>query len=80
MLQPCATIRSLARRILLHGVVVAAIAAVATTCRADGPVHFFAERTFEIPFEMDAGRPVKQVILHASSDGKRYTRVASAAP
>jgi hypothetical protein len=46
-----------------------------------GAVHYFADRSFEIPFEVDPGRPVRQFFLYASTDqGKNYKRYAAAAP
>jgi hypothetical protein len=50
------------------------------SCRAEIRTHYFADRRFEIPFEMSPGRPVKQVLLHASADGRTYSQVATAAP
>jgi hypothetical protein len=49
-------------------------------CRADSPVYYFANRTFALPFELIPGRPIRQVLLHASSDGKTYRPVATAIP
>jgi hypothetical protein len=44
---------------------------------ADSPVHYFAERKFEIPFSMSPERTFRQLHLHASTDGKNYSKVAS---
>jgi hypothetical protein len=48
--------------------------------QAGAPVHYFNQRTFEIPFEVDNSRPVRQFFLYASKDGKPFTKVAAAAP
>lgn len=42
--------------------------------------YYFKERTFEIPFDMNFGRPVAKVLLHVSTDRQRYNQVASAEP
>jgi len=44
------------------------------------PKHYFNENKFEIPFETRFARPVKQVMLHASTDGKVFRHVATASP
>jgi hypothetical protein len=43
------------------------------------PVHYFNERTFQIPFAPVPASAVK-VLLHASSDGQHYSQVATALP
>ena len=73
-------LRSLAGKAALLALAWLVVLAAGAFSQSDRPTHFFAERTFEIPFEMDAGRPIKQVLLHASNDGKSYKQVASAAP
>lgn len=46
--------------------------------RAESPVYYFAERTFEIPFSMALDRTFRQLHLHASTDnGRNYARVSS---
>jgi hypothetical protein len=52
--------------------------ALAGNCRADSPVHYFKERTFEIPFSMEPSRKFRRIHLHASSDdGKSYSAAGS---
>lgn len=46
-------------------------------CRADGPVHYFADRTFEIPYSISPERTFRQLNLFVSTDGRSYTRVGS---
>ncbi len=45
---------------------------------ADSPVHYFAERTFEIPYSLDPDPTFARLHLHVSSDeGKTYSQAAS---
>jgi hypothetical protein len=44
-------------------------------CLADGQVHYFADRTFEIPYSMSPDRTFRQLHLHASTDGRNYSQV-----
>jgi hypothetical protein len=49
--------------------------------RADAPYHYCNARTFQIPFDMDPNRHVRQVLLYVSSeDGKTMEQVSSAGP
>src|SRR4051794_1565884 len=47
------------------------------SCRAESPVHYFAQQKFVIPFSLTPERIFRQMHLHASTDGKNYTRVGS---
>jgi hypothetical protein len=49
-------------------------------CQTGAPDHYFNQRTFDIPFEWDNSRSLRQFFLYASTDGKNYTKVAAAAP
>ncbi|MFO0844285.1 MAG: hypothetical protein U0797_18125 [Gemmataceae bacterium] len=52
--------------------------ALAGSCRADSPVHYFAERTFEIPFSTEPSRKFRRIHLHVSTDdGKTYSAAGS---
>lgn len=56
-----------------------ALFGAAALAQADGPVHYFADKTFEIPYSMAADRTFKRLHLHASTDqGKNYTASGSA--
>ncbi|MFM7151599.1 MAG: hypothetical protein ACKO23_17375 [Gemmataceae bacterium] len=54
-----------------------ALTAASTRGQTDSPVHYFAERTFEIPYSMSADRPFRRLHLHVSSDGKEFTAAGS---
>jgi hypothetical protein len=73
-------LRSLAGRLGLLAVLCLGICSGPALGQGEAPVFYFKERTFEIPFEVDNSRPVRQFFLYASTDGKSYTRVAAAAP
>jgi hypothetical protein len=73
-------LRSLAGRLVLLVVSCFGLVPGQALGQGDAPVHYFNQRTFEIPFEVDNRRPVLQFFLYASTDGKTYTRVAAAAP
>lgn len=43
--------------------------------------HYFNDRTFEVPFELDRGMAVKHVLLHVSTDnGKTFKHVSTTGP
>lgn len=41
--------------------------------KAAKPVSYLSNRSFEIPFVLTPGRPIAEVILHVSRDGKNYS-------
>ena len=72
--------RSPARRLALLGLLCLGFFLPAGVGRGETPYHYFNDRTFQIPFDMDPSRPVRQVLLYVSSDGKNPQQVASAGP
>jgi hypothetical protein len=75
-----AKLRSFAGRLGLLAVLCLGMLSASAQAQGEAPVFYFKERTFEIPFEVDSSRPVRQFFLYASTDGKSYARVAAAAP
>jgi hypothetical protein len=74
---PSAKHRSAARWSSLLAVVCLAVCWSAGPVHAQPQVHYFSGRTFEIPFEMGPIGSVKQVVLHASTDGKTWAPVST---
>jgi hypothetical protein len=80
MPQPLDKCRSRAARLVLLGVLCLGLTLAAAGQGADaGPVHYFNERNFEIPF-LSSNPSVTKVRLWASSNGGPYSQVATALP
>src|SRR5438067_10248805 len=62
---------------LLVGLLLGAGAAAQGTKLDDVPAHYFNVDQFEIPFAMNPGRNVRQVILWASTDGQNFDAAAT---
>jgi hypothetical protein len=72
--------RALPRKLAVLALLCLGALLLAGEGRADSPYHYFNDRTFQIPFDMDPSRPVRQVLLYVSTDGKSPEQVAAAAP
>ncbi|MGL4554768.1 MAG: hypothetical protein ACRC33_26685 [Gemmataceae bacterium] len=60
-------------RTAVERLAVFAVLAASLTARADSPSSYVSRREFEIPFTLTPGRPLSEVILHVSRDGKTYS-------
>jgi hypothetical protein len=65
---------------LLVGLLLGLRLAAQGTKLDDVPGHYFNEDQFEIPFAMNPGRNVRQVVLWASSDGTNFDAAATSRP
>ena len=74
----CSMYRCLAGRLAVLALLCLIGAGGLPRCQADSPVHYFADRTFEIPYSISPDRVFRQLHLFASTDnGRSYARVGS---